>query len=63
MADKFKAGDLVQLKSGGPKLTLESIESSGWVYVTWFAGSKHERARVRSETIQLYVEPEKTTKK
>jgi len=45
MADKFKIGDIVQLKSGGPKMTV-TVDSVGGgmdgVRTSWFAGSKHE---------------------
>lgn len=38
--EKFKVGDIVQLKSGGPKMTVEVELSSGAVRCQWFAGSK-----------------------
>ncbi|MBT2242672.1 DUF2158 domain-containing protein [Sphingobium sp. BHU LFT2] len=48
MADTpFEIGDVVQLKSGGPKMTVTSVGTGGWsdgppthVYVSWFAGSE-----------------------
>jgi uncharacterized protein YodC (DUF2158 family) len=44
MADQFKPGDVVMLKSGGPKMTVESVgDSFGGgvrVWVNWFEGSK-----------------------
>jgi len=51
MAPVFKIGDIVQLKSGGPKMTVTGfpdamIASLGGeknvVHTSWFAGSKKE---------------------
>ncbi len=42
MADGLKPGDLVRLKSGGPKMTVMKIES-GRVLCEWFGpNEKHE---------------------
>lgn len=36
MADQFRAGDVVQLKGGGPLMTLAyDQEEDGAVYLTW----------------------------
>ncbi|MGW8136864.1 DUF2158 domain-containing protein [Sphingomonas zeae] len=47
MADnRFKAGDLVELISGSPIMTVEKrmVMSDGIKYqCTWFAGPKHNR--------------------
>jgi len=48
MPDSFKVGDLVVLKSGGPKMTVTHTEGgrSGIIITTaWFAGSKSEGGR------------------
>ena len=43
MADKFKVGDVVMLKSGGPKMTvLQDDIGADSVETTWFAGRKCE---------------------
>lgn len=34
--DKIKNGDVVQLKSGGPKMTVEDAEDQTRISVTWF---------------------------
>jgi uncharacterized protein YodC (DUF2158 family) len=44
---KYKTGDIVQLKSGGPKMTVSqyqslSLDDAANVQCTWFAGSKHQ---------------------
>lgn len=56
----FKKGDVVQLKSGGPKMTVDDPEAyNDTVSVKWFAGSKMESARVDPESLQVWVEPAK----
>jgi len=37
---EFRTGDTVQLKSGGPKMTVEGIISDYDVRCQWFAGKK-----------------------
>jgi uncharacterized protein YodC (DUF2158 family) len=37
MAQAFKAGDIVRLKSGGPRMTLTSVDDRGYVRTAWFA--------------------------
>jgi len=41
MADSFKPGDVVRLKSGGPAMTItgKAPRTGGWV-VVWFSGDK-----------------------
>ena len=41
----FKMGQVVKLKSGGPKMTVvdEATGSSGLYHTSWFAGSKNEK--------------------
>ena len=48
MSDKFKVGDIVELKGGSPKMTVIEI---GTMYAlesqlkcSWFAGRKNEHA-------------------
>ncbi|HEY4191221.1 MAG TPA: DUF2158 domain-containing protein [Mesorhizobium sp.] len=37
MADKLKTGDIVQLKSGGPKMTIaDASAASGSILCHWF---------------------------
>ena len=61
MSQEFKVGDIVQLKSGGPKMTVnEVLETHGEdkqdVRCAWFAGSKHEHAYFSVETLILAPE-------
>jgi uncharacterized protein YodC (DUF2158 family) len=37
---EFKIGDIVQLKSGGPEMTVTGIGDEGLVYCVWFLGPK-----------------------
>jgi uncharacterized protein YodC (DUF2158 family) len=37
MTQAFKAGDMVRLKSGGPRMTLTSVDDRGYVRTAWFA--------------------------
>jgi uncharacterized protein YodC (DUF2158 family) len=39
---EFKTGDTVQLKSGGPVMTVEKIISFDEIRCQWFAGKKLE---------------------
>ena len=43
MADDFKLGDLVQLKSGGPVMTVTSLKDAGAVYCCWFGPDEKKR--------------------
>lgn len=39
--DQFKVGDVVELKSGGPKMTVEDAESwPGKAKCVWFEGTQ-----------------------
>jgi len=43
MNDKIKAGDVVELKSGGPEMTVDSIGDHQGIesaFCTWFDGNK-----------------------
>lgn len=48
MANDLKVGDVVQLKSGGPKMTIEGIGKYGLggskeqAKCTWFAGAERQ---------------------
>ena len=49
----FNIGDIVQLKSGGPKMTVGENPNPGrrQIYCQWFAGSKLEQGYFAKETL------------
>jgi uncharacterized protein YodC (DUF2158 family) len=59
MADKFKIGDIVQLKSGGPKMTVTSVLEKV-VHTAWFAGSKKEAGVFPFDAIATYQDEAKS---
>ncbi|WP_184100962.1 DUF2158 domain-containing protein [Sphingopyxis panaciterrulae] len=42
MADELEPGDTVQLKSGGPLMTVDIVHSYGEISCVWFAGEKQQ---------------------
>lgn len=50
MAD-FKEGDIVQLKSGGPKMTVKAIDDDGEALCQWFSGSKLQQGFFEPHTL------------
>jgi uncharacterized protein YodC (DUF2158 family) len=59
MADKFKSGDFVQLRSGGPKMTVTDLAYKGHYNCKWFAGSKLNQGVFAEDEIQPYPEEKK----
>jgi uncharacterized protein YodC (DUF2158 family) len=39
--ETFKAGDVVQLKSGSPKMTIEYIYNDGRCFCSWYDSYTH----------------------
>ena len=59
--NKFSPGDLVQLKSGGPKMTVEKAAGgfggdSTTYFCTWFSGAKHNKHGFSEEALQVFSE-------
>jgi uncharacterized protein YodC (DUF2158 family) len=54
----FKIGDIVQLKSGGPKMTVEKVGATG-ITCQWFAGSKLEMGHFPKDAVIKIEEGEK----
>ncbi len=54
MSSKFSIGDIVQLKSGGPKMTIKKV-TEGFdeepIQCQWFSGSKLQNGWFRPESI------------
>jgi uncharacterized protein YodC (DUF2158 family) len=50
----FKPGDIVQLKSGGPRMTVDRLDHlDKGVHVAWFAGAKLEQGHFGNDSIVL----------
>ncbi len=54
MAKEFNIGDIIQLKSGGPKMTVMSLPDvrGGYIRCQWFAGSKLESGSFPQESLE-----------
>lgn len=53
MNQEFSPGDVVQLKSGGPLMTVINIADGGAVWCMWFPSSeKTERASFQAATLK-----------
>jgi uncharacterized protein YodC (DUF2158 family) len=49
----FKAGDVVRLKTGGPEMTVEAVDTkSPDVICTWVAEKASQRSRFKSLTLR-----------
>jgi uncharacterized protein YodC (DUF2158 family) len=56
MAHTLKSGDVVQLKSGGPDMTVNFVENDGATEVagcSWFINNKKESSRFPTATLKL----------
>jgi uncharacterized protein YodC (DUF2158 family) len=52
----FKEGDVVTLKSGGPKMTVFKIDSVD-VWCEWFDGNEHKRDYFTNSVLKIYEQP------
>ncbi len=50
MSGVFKVGDVVRLKSGGSRMTIEKVDGD-YVSCVWFEGAKMERATFLYDTL------------
>ncbi|OGM16910.1 hypothetical protein A2V61_00990 [Candidatus Woesebacteria bacterium RBG_19FT_COMBO_47_8] len=50
---KYKTGDIVRLKSGGPGMTVESVTPMGDIYCHWFSGNKLEGGSFAPDAIDF----------
>jgi uncharacterized protein YodC (DUF2158 family) len=54
MQEEIKAGDIVELKSGSPKMTVAFVSNDGYCYCTWYDfNSFIMREQVKIYTILL----------
>lgn len=58
MSNQFNIGDIVQLKSGGSKMTVTRIQEAH-ITIAWFAGSKKEDGVFPVEAISIVSEQKK----
>ncbi len=56
MAERFEAGDVVQLKTGGPMMTVEGIDLSGRVICTWFQGPTRRQESITAAALKTAAE-------
>lgn len=54
----FTEGDVVMLKSGGPKMTIAKIHHDRQCYCNWFEGNKHFYATFPESSL---IDPPKDT--
>jgi uncharacterized protein YodC (DUF2158 family) len=48
----YKSSDVVQVKSGGPRMTVSLIDPiSGMIHCTWFEGNKHNTAEFHPDVL------------
>ncbi|WP_238246382.1 YodC family protein [Methylobacterium iners] len=55
MSQKFITGDQVQLKSGGPQMTVNAVYSDA-VECAWFTGAKSNKANFKPDALKPYEE-------
>lgn len=62
MEQSFKKGDIVQLKSGGPKMTIKELVPkelfhSGDYICQWFSGASLKQGYFSPNSIQVFKDP------
>ncbi|WP_084652760.1 DUF2158 domain-containing protein [Mesorhizobium sp. WSM1293] len=55
----FKVGDIVQLKSGGPAMTVVALHTPTSLHTSWFAGHKNEKAFFHPDALVVFVDDKK----
>ena len=69
MANAFNLGDLVQLKSGGPPMTVDEVPGQATFLepredykCVWFKGATRDQSAFAEHLLQPYVAPAKPAK-
>jgi uncharacterized protein YodC (DUF2158 family) len=52
MTEKFKLGDTVRLRSGGPVMTINEMATGGGLVCVWFAGSDVKHHSFKPEALE-----------
>lgn len=60
MSEEFKKGDVVQLRSGGPKMTVDDTTktSGGDLHCVWFVGDEKKSSYFAKEALKIDLEGE-----
>lgn len=54
----FQIGDVIELKSGGPKMTVSAISESGVLECTWFNSENMiQTGHFNKALVQIYKKP------
>lgn len=48
----FQLGDVFELRSGGPQMTVTGTSQSGWVMCSWFKDGKYESGTFPPEALE-----------
>ena len=67
MANKFKHGDIVIMKSGGPPMTVDKVPGEARAFSTpyeeyhceWFKGATAQHGQFGEHLLETYVPPKK----
>jgi uncharacterized protein YodC (DUF2158 family) len=54
--EDFEIGNVVQLRSGGPKMTVHSLVSDGDVVCQWFEGNEVHEENFPKDVLKKVVE-------
>jgi uncharacterized protein YodC (DUF2158 family) len=54
--ENFEIGQVVQLRSGGPKMTVHSLVSDGDVVCQWFEGNEVHEENFPKDVLKKVVE-------
>lgn len=57
MPNNFKVGEVVQLKSGGPAMTVDELASSVRYRCVWFKGASREQGTFAEDTLVKFTPP------
>jgi uncharacterized protein YodC (DUF2158 family) len=53
---RFSVGDVVQIKSGGPAMTVFQL-NDGAVCAEWFSGTKHQSGIFNDDVLEIAIKP------